>query len=1210
MNNIFEEFLDKGTERIEQYCASNKASTQERNCIVEEFTNELWSHIGDTSKMQHYDMIIYAASARYNDQLITQLLAKKDKNLDDINSIISLCERLQSILLNYNGNGWPSLQLTCSDPLRIKAEKENDRNLILEENERIAREKQEQAERAERERQERIRREEKERQERIRREEEERLLREKKEEELRQQEIECKKRKRRKAIIFSISILVMMGLAFLYFSVLAPELRYKSAVQMFYTGNYDQAILEFKKLKDYRDSETRIQQIKASQLYDNGNLAGAYEIYSQLGAQYNQHIKEYGAYYAQATKCYEDGQVPEAFEIFFSLGDYSDSREKTERIGKELASNYESAQNFASASYIYMKLDMDEQAKEANYQQAMLLAKQGDYQSASDIWLSDTMIAYKDSRKCNYDMAISIQNTEPEMAARILQKDIDYAESKQALYQIAKEAKTNGEYVFAIEVFDSIIDYKDSADMQKEMKFVRAAQLYAVGEYNESEELFASLGDYKSADRDNECNYQTALLYMTDASSYSDACQLFTNLGDYKDSADKAKECMYLAAGIEEEKGRHAEAYDYYVQLGNYKDSETRAKSVRYQQAKELVAEKQYSKAAEIFKAIADYEDSEVMAKECDYLNANELIIAGQYEDAIELLTPLIDYKEATEMISIARSNLAEQYEKAEEYNKALDVYQSLGNYQGAPEKVLEMRYQIGKQEYQGGDAEAALSYLRQATEYSETKTLILEIALDKIQCEDYQTAEAAYLILSEDEEAIEGLYNIAITYQQKGKLNDAIRLYTAVGRYKDAETRKHQTENLKINEMTQTSVFDIGNTFIFGHYEQDTAKTGKEPIEWLIVDINESNILLVSKYAIDCQKYNESEKPVRWNSSSIRTWLNSTFFTTAFSSEEQDAIVKNSISNQQSDGNPKYSGDGPVTKDCVYLLSYSEVEKYFPNKEDRKLMSTAYAKEHGVEYNNYIFHHGGNTCCWLTRSPGRSDKEAAMIDEGGGMDNSTPVDNEHMGIRPALWINTDSSAVKEAAFAIGSTVVFGQYGDKDDETYEGLRWIVIGKDNKKAELLAEAVVDNKQFQKEKTKGITWENSDLRFWLNHEFIDAAFNSDEQKAMCRINYSLSSEEGVDGYYQIQTKVLADPVILLSYNEIKKIFGTAKERRAKSTSYAKKNGAADFCNWWLLSPGKDNVSAACINGNGDAVTKWATDKIGVRPVIMIDLRFGLE
>ena len=53
-----------------------------------------------------------------------------------------------------------------------------------------------------------------------------------------------------------------------------------------------------------------------------------------------------------------------------------------------------------------------------------------------------------------------------------------------------------------------------------------------------------------------------------------------------------------------------------------------------------------------------------------------------------------------------------------------------------------------------------------------------------------------------------------------------------------------------------------------------------------------------------------------------------------------------------------------------------------------------------------------------------------------------------------------------------------------------------------------------------------------------------------------------------------------------------------------------GAGEYCCWWMLSPGADNVSVACIDENGNAVSRWATDKRGVRPAIKIDLSFGIE
>ena len=111
-------------------------------------------------------------------------------------------------------------------------------------------------------------------------------------------------------------------------------------------------------------------------------------------------------------------------------------------------------------------------------------------------------------------------------------------------------------------------------------------------------------------------------------------------------------------------------------------------------------------------------------------------------------------------------------------------------------------------------------------------------------------------------------------------------------------------------------------------------------------------------------------------------------------------------------------------------------------------------------------------------------------------------------------------------------------------------------------------------------------------------------------MREIRHTLNSKDGIEDYYPVRTQEITDQVYLLSFNDVQKVFPETENRKSKSTSYAKKVGAGDNSCWWLISPGKDNVSVAVIDENGKSGTRWATNKTGVRPVITISTTFGLE
>ena len=81
----------------------------------------------------------------------------------------------------------------------------------------------------------------------------------------------------------------------------------------------------------------------------------------------------------------------------------------------------------------------------------------------------------------------------------------------------------------------------------------------------------------------------------------------------------------------------------------------------------------------------------------------------------------------------------------------------------------------------------------------------------------------------------------------------------------------------------------EVGGYISFGHYEQDNdLENGKEAIEWLVLAKEGDRILVISKYALDCQPYNAVLEKVTWETCTLRKWLNDDFLYTAFSEEEQ----------------------------------------------------------------------------------------------------------------------------------------------------------------------------------------------------------------------------------------------------------------------------------------------------------------------------------
>lgn len=189
--------------------------------------------------------------------------------------------------------------------------------------------------------------------------------------------------------------------------------------------------------------------------------------------------------------------------------------------------------------------------------------------------------------------------------------------------------------------------------------------------------------------------------------------------------------------------------------------------------------------------------------------------------------------------------------------------------------------------------------------------------------------------------------------------------------------------------------------TIAFGRYPQ-ASKNENALIEWLVLKNDGSKALLISKYALDCQRYNTSGTDVTWETCTLRRWLNGSFINSAFSAEEQKQILHTTVTVDRS---PYRTNPGNNTKDRVFLLSIAEAQKYFGSDSARQCQGTAYCFAQGA------YKVGDGYCLWWLRSPGSSGCTAYVYNGGSINEYGYPVDNGTIAIavRPALWIDLGS---------------------------------------------------------------------------------------------------------------------------------------------------------------------------------------------------------
>lgn len=208
-----------------------------------------------------------------------------------------------------------------------------------------------------------------------------------------------------------------------------------------------------------------------------------------------------------------------------------------------------------------------------------------------------------------------------------------------------------------------------------------------------------------------------------------------------------------------------------------------------------------------------------------------------------------------------------------------------------------------------------------------------------------------------------------------------------------------------------------VGDIVTFGTYPQTAEGNDQTPIEWIVLDYDETNhrALLLSRYGLDAKPYNTEFTVITWETCTLRSWLNSEFLNNAFSKEEQSAILLTEVDNSSGQGYSEWNTyGGNNTQDRVFLLSYAEANKYLGvtnmNNTGSRVAPTAYAMRNGAwTSDSYKTADGAVAGWWWLRSPGNNQYCAASVRLDGSLSRNSRVDYDKGVVRPAFWLNLES---------------------------------------------------------------------------------------------------------------------------------------------------------------------------------------------------------
>lgn len=192
-----------------------------------------------------------------------------------------------------------------------------------------------------------------------------------------------------------------------------------------------------------------------------------------------------------------------------------------------------------------------------------------------------------------------------------------------------------------------------------------------------------------------------------------------------------------------------------------------------------------------------------------------------------------------------------------------------------------------------------------------------------------------------------------------------------------------------------------------------------------------------------------------------------------------------------------------------------------------------------------------------------------------------------------------------------GDTVKFGSYVQREGKGADSIEWIVLAVDQKKLLLISKCALESKAYHNN-YEAVTWEKSDLRAWLNSEFVEKAFTKIEK---CMIPFTTIRPDKDVNVYGTHGENTNDKVFVLSPSEAQAYLATEEERVGKSTELSKAQGI--YVNaenegiwWWLRTPGWNpmNYTQTYVNNTGEI--KLQGDPVnhtenGVRPALWIGL-----
>ena len=245
--------------------------------------------------------------------------------------------------------------------------------------------------------------------------------------------------------------------------------------------------------------------------------------------------------------------------------------------------------------------------------------------------------------------------------------------------------------------------------------------------------------------------------------------------------------------------------------------------------------------------------------------------------------------------------------------------------------------------------------------------------------------------------------YKQAVALCERGEAEEAYRIFSSLGGFSDSE--KRLSSLVASDFLLPFRAAEKGSIVQCGACEQDGDEAdGSEPIDWILLDRIDGEVLLLSLDCLDARPYNPVPfAEITWEHCALRSYLNGEFFENSFSPQEKGAVFL--TQNQNDDQSEVGTAGGADTLDKIFLLSEAEYAIYINDALSREDVGKAYPSQLALQRGAKT---GDDGCAfWWLRSPGVYGYSAQFVtDEGKLYPSGAYVDNEtNYAVRPAMWV-------------------------------------------------------------------------------------------------------------------------------------------------------------------------------------------------------------